>query len=211
MGVHLRYEQTQKRQIQFQIHFVFSKTYIETNSSLQNLYLENTIMMLNLSSIGYTTQYLLAEKHLPKVKNSHVLEFLAALLGYGSYAAYKTESSKHLHRPQYLILQPDFAIERCKNFFDAQTTSDIAIDSLVAAIETDHAGLKVYKDEMFFLDYLAEYAQDEVEQSDEIGLVMAETNFFYGGFEVDDTDYIPFSLSTLITLKTYFFPTFIAL
>lgn len=153
-------------------------------------------MMLNLSSIAYTTQYLLAEKHLPKVKNSHLLEFLAALLGYGSYAAYKTETATYannLHRPQYLILQPDFAIERCRNFFDAHASSDIAIDSLVTAIETDHARVQVYKDEMFFLEHLAEYAQDEVNQSDEIGRVMAETNFFYGGFEVDDTD-IPFSL-----------------
>lgn len=154
------------------------------------------MMMPNLSSTAYTTQYLLAEKHRPKVKNSHLLEFLAALLGYGSYAAYKTETSaltSNLDKAQYLILQPDFAIARCKNLFDAQTASDIAINTLLTAIEADRAGLKVYKDEMSFLDYLSDYAQDEINQSDEIGRVMTETNVFYGGVEIDDTD-IPFAL-----------------
>ena len=52
------------------------------------------MMMPNLSSTAYTTQYLLAEKHRPKVKNSHLLEFLAALLGYGSSAVFSLVLSK---------------------------------------------------------------------------------------------------------------------
>ena len=150
-------------------------------------------MMPNLSSIAYTTQHLLAEKHNLKVKTSHLLEFLAALLGYGSYAAYKTTVSP-LDKAQYLILQPDFAIARCKNLFVAQTASDIAIDTLATAVEACHAGLKVYKDEMSFLDYLSDYAQDEIDHSDEVERAMAETNVFYAGFEIDDTDNTPFTL-----------------
>lgn len=155
--------------------------------------------MISLSSIAYQVQTQLASSQ--SVGRSHILEVLAALLGFGTYAAYRTEAHANgvdvLTEAKYVVLQPEYAQLRCVALGLNQEQVGVLIPAAAKALVAVSADQKPDEPRVF-ADYehfrgmvLDEIAVKAVDDSDQLSLAYAVTNAQPS--ETNPEDFVPLS------------------
>lgn len=149
--------------------------------------------MFDLSSLAY--QVLTFIRHFDAApKRTHVLEILAAMLGYRTYAAYKTDNFagskfESLDEAEHIVLQPELGLLRADELGMNEAVASQLIAEAAQRFKLAsppqrpvvHGSLSD-----FFEIFLRHHMEEEALNSDEASSAMANTNAYVDEVDIED-------------------------
>lgn len=133
------------------------------------------------SSAAHAATQTLAQ-HEPAPKRSHLIEIIAALLGYRTYAALTAENADptlelHLEDAEILVLDHDAGIVRARQLITDETAIDTVVTACAEALRLPGARYELFVGiEDFYDSHAREALADTIYNSDEVAAAMSESN-----------------------------------
>jgi hypothetical protein len=146
-------------------------------------------MVTILSSICHNARANLKKRYF-QIKCSYIHEIVAALLRYKTKAAFDSDNNYNLHDAEFIILDMESAITRGKILLKDESITKEVVNELLNQFKEGYGQNSVFESiEDFAYNYLNEYMENEVDTSEQVSGVVAETNACFDSVDLD-YDYI---------------------
>lgn len=154
--------------------------------------------MINISTVAFLARNVLRSSGV-NFSQTTALELVAALLGYGTYAALKldlgVDAEEMFVTADHVVLQPPALSKRMRKLDldqgHAQAVGKAVVDACRRAVEEEDNPCRFHASMEDFQDFIFEDVQTRAVGDSDVSSAYAETNAYIDEFYTDDYEYEP--------------------